>query len=210
MSYTNYLARIRAHNYLASQPTCDTDEVVNPPDPPQLPDMGATTCTCTKNTGRTILAQSRIRNKPIVQGTTFDISSNSLLCKLPFISGTTSCPHCNPYTSLDKRLICISVRFLLSDVTPDCVGHVFLSVIHGNNNIYNLCHEYTTGPSNLFSGTIAFETYVDVPGPSATHNIFIHGTCTSATGAISADRGCYSDTFPAGMSYVTIEDAGQI
>lgn len=206
MSYTNYLARIRAHNYLASQPECDTEPTIN--DPPDVNTI--TPCTCSKAGGRSILAQSRIRNKPIQPGTTFDLSPTSILCQLPFISGTTTCPHCNPYTSADQRLFCISVRFLITDTTPDCVGHVFLSIVHGNDTIYNLCHEYTTGPSNLFSGTISLDTYVDIPGPSASHTITVHGTCTSTSCVLSADRGSYSNSFPAGISYVTIEDAGQM
>lgn len=190
-SYTNYLARMRATNYLNSIP----DSIETPLNPPPI-------TTDSSPPGIHVLAQYRMKNKAIRPGNTFNISPESMLCILPF----------NPGTLLEKRLFRISTQLILIDITPNCVGHLFLSITHQNNNVFNLCHEYTTGPSTFFSEILSFDTYIDfepLSEPLSSSNIAIHATCTSHTCAISVDRGPYSNSFPAGISTLTIEDLGK-
>ena len=192
-SYTNYLARMRATNYLNSLPDC-IETPLNPP--PTFHDS-----TYIPPPGIQVLAQYRMKNKAILPGNTFNISPDSMLCILPF----------NPGTLPEKKLFRISTQLILIDTTPNCVGHLFLSITHGNEhtNIFNLCHEYSTGPSTLFSGILSFDTYLDIQEPAGPSTIAIHATCTSNTCAISIDQGPYSYSFPAGISTLTIEDLGK-
>jgi hypothetical protein len=214
--YGNYLARIRAENYLKSLPDCTADTVLNcspdlpPADPPSI------SSGCSGNRGRTVLGQSRIRNKKIAEGTTFTTNTENMICSLPFIAANPSCT-CG-ICSQPKRLICISARLVVVDPTPDCVVHLFFSVCHDGGkkgeNVYNLCHEYTTGMSPNYSGTIAFDVYldvpVDIPATNATHHAKIYATSTSPTCYLSANQGAYSTACPAGLSFITAEDTGGI
>lgn len=197
-SYTNYLARMRATNYLNSLP----NSIETPINTPII------TNTNNSPPGIHVLAQYRMKNKAILPGNTFDLSPESMVCLLPF----------NPGTLLEKRLFRISTQLILVDPTPDCVGHIFLAITHNNKNVFNLCHEYTTGPSTFFSEILSFDTYIDYEPEHEpetlqlqhTNTIAIHATGTSHACAISVDRGPYSITFPAGISTLTIEDLGKL
>lgn len=202
--YSNYLARIRAENYIQSLPDCTPDTAINCP--PELPPILSQSC-CGK--GRIVLGQSRIRNKKISEGTTFTNTPTNLICTIPFCAANPSC-NCG-ICAQPKRLVCLSARLVVVDPTPDCVVHLFFSVYHGNNNVYNLCHEYTTGMSPNYSGTATFDVYLDIPANDTTaHQAKIYATSTSTTCFLSANQGAYSAAFPAGISFITVEDAGGV
>lgn len=207
MSYGNHLSRIRAQNYatgiLAAKGhtiTIDTCSSCHPPNPnpPNPPDIPIPILT----KGIQMLGQSRIANRRIHVGTTFEDSDASSLCCIPFVPAYVT-PH-------QKRLIRVTCSLLLIDTSADRVGRLFLSLFLDGHNVYNLCDEYCTTSENQFSKSVRFDTFLDVPVSENQTQLELCVTASSDTCYCSANRGPYSGAFGAGLSYVSVEDIAGI
>lgn len=202
MSYGNHLSRIRAQNYAAgisaikgNTVTIDTCNTC-PQSPPIVQEI-------VRPVGIQMLGQSRISNFHVHVGTTFEDSNISSVCCVPFMS-----TYVPPHT---RRLIRVSASLVLVDPTPNRTGNLFLSLFLGGVNVYNLCEEYHTNTGSIqFTKSVLFVAYLDVPVSAENSEIELCATCSSDTCYFSASRGAYSQEFPVGLSYLSVEDVAGI
>ena len=201
MSYVNHLSRVRAQNYATGinsvkgrTVTIDTCSSC----PQQTPQP-----TLPNHIGIQMLGQYRISNYQVHVGTSFEDSDASSVCCVPFVPVQT--------LTHTKRLVRVTTSLIVIDPTPNRACHLFLSLFLSGGNVYNVCEEYNTSTSSQFSKTVRFDLYLDVPVTENKLELELCATCSSDTCYLSASRGsAYTQTFPVGLSYLSIEDIAGI
>lgn len=200
--YASYLARIRTQNHRPSP--CDTQlppsysqqfQTQLQPTPPQvqLPEHHMLLYK--------LMCQTQMKNKHVMCLDTFSKTQNALLCEIPVTTINTS-HH-------KTRYLRIRLSAIITDVSQDIVGRLYLAFTDDNGGTYNVCHEYITNEPNKFSGIVNVEFFFLVP-TNSTRKIKLYATSNSQTCFVSSNQGVYSDSFPVGPSYLTIEDVGGV
>lgn len=149
------------------------------------------------------LCQTQIRNKPLFAANAFSVDPGALLCDLPFSVLSSAVPGGHSH-----RFLRVHLSLVLTDASADRVGRLYLAFTGEHIGSYNVVHEYVTTDTDSFSGVLGVEYFVPVPvGGAGVLRLFI--ASSSDTCVISPASGCgYSSAFPAGSSYLSVEDVG--
>ena len=190
--YASYLAKIRAYNQAKSSP-CDTtpSPPCSQPETYHLPPPVVT---------YKLMCQTQMKNKQVVHLDTFSKSPSTLLCELPITTMNTN--H-------RLRYIRVKLSAIIIDVSPDIAGRLYMAFDDEQGGMYNVCHEYTTSEPDKFSGVVQVEYYIPVQA-NTTRVVKLYATSNSSTCFISSNQGVYSNVFPVGPSYLTVEDVGVV